>query len=124
MDSTQIELTLDFQDSNSDRQKQETLTQQLFQQMRQMSGVTVERIEDPNPPEGAKGATFLWGLLQAEVSIKNLKNVGKFLGDRLGNKPVKVKAKFPDGREYEVEACSQVELDAAVATIAKLAEIE
>ncbi|NJM58878.1 MAG: hypothetical protein HC857_17765 [Synechococcales cyanobacterium RU_4_20] len=75
-----VELMLSFVDSAIDRQKQETLTQQIFQQMRQMRGVTVERVEDPNPPEGSRGASFLWGLLTAKVSWDSVKNLGNVFG--------------------------------------------
>ena len=124
MDASQIKLVLDFQEADGDRQKQETLTQQLFQQLRQMRGVSVERISDPNPPKGSRGISFLWGLLQADVSLDSIKNLGKFLGDRLGDKPVKVEAKFPDGREYKAEASSREELAAAVEAIEKLAQVK
>jgi len=55
----------------------------------------------------------LVGLLTTKVSIANFKKLGAFLGDRLGNKPIKLKVKAPDGREMELEASSQAEFDYA-----------
>lgn len=120
----QIELTIDFQDSTSIA-KQEKLTQTVWEQIKKMPGVKVDRVVDPNPPEGSKAiGAFLWGLLQAEVSTKSVKTVFGFLGDRLGDKPIKGKAKFSDGREFEFEASSRAELLAAEETIQRLAQIK
>ncbi len=122
-DSSNITLTIAFNDPDTSIDKQEALTQSLWQQMRHMEGVKVDRVVDPNPPEGSKEmVSFLWGLLQADVSVSSLKNLFGFLGDRVGNKPIKIKAKFSDGREYELEASSRAELAAAEETIKRLAE--
>ncbi|KAM3113607.1 hypothetical protein [Phormidesmis sp. 146-33] len=120
----QIELTIDFQDSTK-AEKQEKLTQTLWEQMKKMPGVKVDRVSDPNPPDGSRAiGAFLWGLLQAEVSVESVKTLFGFLGDRLGDKPIKGKAKFPDGREFEFEASSRAELLAAEETIQRLAQIK
>ena len=123
-DATFIELTIDFQNSSTSPEKQEKLTQSLWKQMRDIPKVKVDRVLDPNPPEEAKGAAFLWGLLKAKVSLDSLKNVFGFLGDRLGDKPIRVKVKFTDGREFEVEARSRVELQAAEETIKRLSQLK
>lgn len=118
-----IELTIDFRTSNTSEEQQEKLTQSLWQQMRDMEGVRVARVPDPNPPEGSRTiASFLWGLLKAEISLSCFHNVLAFLGDRLSNRPIKIKAKLPDGREFEIEASSREELLAAEETIARLAQ--
>jgi hypothetical protein len=120
----QIELTIDFQDSTNVA-KQEKLTQTLWGQIKKMQGVKVDRVVDPNPAEGSKAiGAFLWGLLQAEVSVQSVKTLFGFLGDRLGDKPIKGKAKFPDGREFEFEARSRAELLAAEEAIQRLAQIK
>lgn len=117
-----IELTISFADPDLDPERQEQLTQNLWRQLRDLDGVTVERVPDPQPPEGSKAMlSFLWGLLKAEVSVSSLKNLFGFLGDRIGNKPIKIKAKFGDGREFEIEASSREELTAAEETIKRLA---
>jgi hypothetical protein len=118
-----VELTLSFQDSDLSPERQEQLTQNLWRQLRDMDGVMVDRVPDPNPPEGSKAMmSFLWGLLKAEVSVAGLKNLFGFLGDRIGNKPIKINAKFADGREFQIEVSSREELLAAEETIKRLAE--
>lgn len=121
--NSSIELTISFQDPDLSPEEQEQLTQNLWRQLRDMEGVTVERVPDSNPPEGSKAMlSFLWGLLKAEASVASLKNLFGFLGDRIGNKPIKINAKFADGREFQIEASSREELLAAEATIKRLAE--
>ncbi|MBE9033536.1 hypothetical protein IQ266_27800 [filamentous cyanobacterium LEGE 11480] len=117
---TPIELEIDFRDAARSPDVQEKQTQSLYQQMRGISGVEVERVADPNPPEGAKGATFLWGLLKAKVGWDSIKNLTGFLGDRLGNKPIKIKVILGDKPEFEIEASSRAELRAAEEAINRL----
>lgn len=118
-----LELTLSFQDAESP-EKQEKLTQTLWQQMRQIDGVKVDRVSDDNPPEGSKTfGAFLLGLLKATVTLDGLKSLFGFLGDRLGNKPIKIKAKFADGREVELEASSREELALAEETLMRLSQM-
>lgn len=120
--ASKLELMLSFQDAESP-EKQEKLTQTLWQQMRQIDGVKVDRVSDDNPPEGSKAfGSFLLGLLKATVTLEGLKSLFGFLGDRLGNKPIKIKAKFADGREVELEASSREELALAEETLKRLAQ--
>jgi hypothetical protein len=77
--------------------------------------VKADRVLDPHPPAGNKAlGSFLFGLLTLEVSKANFQKLAAFLGQRLGNKPIKFKVKTPDGRELEVEASSKEELDYAI----------
>ncbi len=118
-----VELTVTFRDPEATPEKQEKLTQTLWQQMRSLEGVSVDRVSDPNPPEGTRAmGSFLWGLLQGQVSLSSLKTLFGFLSDRIGNKPIKIKAKFADGREFELEANSREELAAAEETIKRLSQ--
>jgi len=50
------------------------------------------------------------GVLAAEVSAANAKKVLGFLGDRLGNKPISLKAE-KNGKKLEVTANSREELE-------------
>jgi hypothetical protein len=116
-----ISLTIEFTDPNLDDDRQEALTQSLYQDMRELPGVTVDRVEDQTEETGRRGAgAFLWGLLQAKVGLDGVKSLLGFVGDRLGNKPIKIKVKLADGREMEIEASSREELRAAEETIARL----
>ena len=115
--TTNLQVTIDLSDPNLDEQELETETQKLLAQMKNLEQNDelnrVDRVSDPNPPVGGKGAGFLVGLLMAEVSKENLKKLWGFLGDRLGNKPIKLKIKAPDGQELEIEASSQQEFEFA-----------
>lgn len=63
------------------------------------------------------------GVLNAEVSIANLKTFLGFLGDRLGYKPIEITVKKPDGMEFIIKASSRKELEAATQTILELMKI-
>ena len=112
-----VTLTIAFNDPDLDSEELDAQAQNLLDQMRDLDEIeTVDRVLDPNPPEGNKAiGGMLVGLLMAEVSVANFKKLGGFLGDRLGNKPIKLKVKAPDGRELELEASSQQEFDHAYA---------
>lgn len=116
-----IQVLFDFRSSELSEEHQEKFTQVLLHQMRDLDGVKVERVADPDPPKGSRAVgAFLWGLLQAEVTTSSVKNLFAFFGDRLGNKPIKVKVKLIDGREMKIEASSRAELLAAEETIQRL----
>ena len=114
-DEPNVRLTIVFNDPNLDSEELEEQAQNLLAQMKDLDEIeTVDRVHDPNPPEGNKAiGGFVVGLLMTEVSVANFKKLGAFLGDRLGNKPIKLKVKAPDGREMELEASSQAEFDYA-----------
>jgi len=114
-DSSNITLTIAFNDPALNREEREAQAQNLLAQMRDLDEIErVDRVLDPNPPVVNKTAgAILFGLLTAEVSVANFKKLGAFLSDRLGNKPIKLKVKAPDGREMELEASSQQEFDYA-----------
>jgi hypothetical protein len=67
---------------------------------------------------------FCGDLLQAEVGIPGIKTLFGFLGDRLGDKPIVVKAKFADGRVFEMTAHSRAELTAGRETLEAMAKIK
>jgi hypothetical protein len=112
-DAPLVEIIVDFQDPSASDDQQEKVTQNLYQQLRGLDNIEVDRVTDPNPPDGNRGGAFLWGLLQAKASYDSIKTVLGFVGDRLGDKPIKVKVKLANGQEIELEASSRVELDAA-----------
>jgi Effector Associated Constant Component 1 len=112
-DLVRVAVTFNAPDLEPDEQESETLN--LFQALRELEEVeSVDRVLDPNPPEGNKSmGGFIIGLLTAEVSVANFKKLMGFLGDRVGSKPIKLKLKAPDGRELELEASSQAEFEFA-----------
>jgi hypothetical protein len=113
MNHSHVRLTIAFNDPNLDDAEQDAQT--LISQLEDLEDVETARVPDPNPPAGNKAiGAIIFGLLTAEVSPANFKKLAGFLGDRLGNKPIKLKVKAPDGRELEVEASSKEELDYAL----------
>ena len=115
MSASNVKLTIAFNDPDLDMEELDEEVQRLLVQMKELDEVEeVNRVLDPNPPEGNKAiGGFIVGLLLTEVSKENFKKLMGFLGDRLGNKPIKLKVKAPDGRELELEASSQEEFDFA-----------
>ena len=110
-----VTLTIDLNDPDLDAEETDEAIQNLLAQMRELDEIeAVDRVFDPNPPAGNKAiGGFVVGLLMAEMSVANFKKLGAFLGDRIGNKSIKLKVKAPDGREMELEASSQAEFDYA-----------
>ncbi|MBW4466538.1 MAG: hypothetical protein KME07_14030 [Pegethrix bostrychoides GSE-TBD4-15B] len=113
-DPSSVELTVAFNDPNLDLKEREAQTLNLWAELQDRDEVeALGRVPDPNPPAGYKGGSFLMGLLTAEVSLANFRKLLGFLAERLGNKPIKLKVKAPDGRELELEASSQDEFNFA-----------
>lgn len=113
-----LDVTLDLRHSEPDltEEELETLTQRLFQQMRELYELKqVNRVAQPTPPEGSKplDAAFIVGLLTAEVNAENIRAVLSFIWERLSGKPIELKVEA-NGKTLEVKAYSQQELSAAV----------
>ena len=116
-------LELDFQD-DAPEAMQEKLTVSLYQQLQKVPGLKVDRVAEVAPDGSRSSGRFLWGLLQAEVGIPGFKDLFGFLGDRLGDKPIVIKAKFADGRVFEMTAHSRAELAAGRETLEMMAKIK
>ena len=116
-------LELNFQD-DAPEATQEKLTVSLYQQLQKVPGLKVDRVAEVAPDGSRSSGRFLWGLLQAEVGIPGIKDLFGFLGDRLGDKPMVIKAKFADGRVFEMTAHSRAELAAARETLEAMAKIK
>ena len=116
-------LELDFQD-DAPEATQEKLTVSLYQQLQKVPGLKVDRVAEIAPDGSRSSGRFLWGLLQAEVGIPGFKDLFGFLGDRLGDKPIVIKAKFADGRVFEMTAHSRAELAAGRETLEMMAKIK
>jgi hypothetical protein len=120
---TNLSIELNFKDESA-AERQEKLTQSLWQELKSVPGLKVDRVAEV-APDGSRGlGRFLWGLLQADVSVASLKTLFWFLGDRLGDKPIEIKAKFADGRVFQVTASSVAELVAAREAIEAMAKIK
>ena len=110
-----VTLTIAFNDPELDSEELEAQAQNLLAQMRDLDEIeTVDRVLDPNPPEGNKAiGGMLVGLLMAEVSVANFKKLGAFLGDRLGDKVIELEVEA-NGKKLKVKANSREELGAAI----------
>jgi hypothetical protein len=85
MPSSDIKLTIAFTDPDLDLDEREEQKQRFSTELKDLDEVeTVDRIPDPNPPEGNKAiGSFLMGILTTEVTTANAAKLLGFLGDRL-----------------------------------------
>jgi hypothetical protein len=115
-----VTLTIIFNDPDLDSEERENQAQQLMAELKQMDEIeSVNRVEDPNPPEGNKAiGGLLVGLLMAEVNVANAQKLMGYLGDRLGGKPIELEVEA-NGKKLKVSAHSREELDAAIAAAQK-----
>ncbi len=113
--NSNIQITLAFNDPDLDPEERDEQAQQLISELREIDEVeTVDRVLDPNPPEGNKAfGGFLAGLLMAEVNAANAKKLMGFLGDRLGGKPIELEVEA-NGKKLKVKAHSREELESAI----------
>lgn len=117
MTESNVKLTIALKDSDLDEEELDDITQNLLQQMCPLDEVErVDRVLDPNPPEGNKAlGGFLVGMLTAEVNPANIKALMGFLSDRLGGKQIEMEVEA-NGKKLKVKASSQKELSAALET--------
>jgi hypothetical protein len=113
--NSNVKLTIAFNDPDLELEEQDEQAQRLISELKQMDEVeTVDRVLDPNPPEGNKAlGGFLVGLLTAEVNATNAKKLMGFLGDRLGDKPIELSVEA-NGKKLTVKAHSREELQDAI----------
>ena len=114
-DQSSIKLTIAFDDPDLEPEERDEQAQRFLAELKQVDEVeSVERLLDPNPPEGNKSlGGFLVGMLLAKVNPANGKKLLGFLGDRLGGKPIELSVEA-NGRKLTVKAHSREELEAAI----------
>jgi hypothetical protein len=110
-----IKLMINFNDPDLEPEEREQQVQRLMAELKQMDEVeTVDRVLDPNPPEGNKAlGGFLMGLLATEVNVANAQKLMGFLGDRLSGKPIELTVEA-NGKKLIVKAHSREDLEAAI----------
>src|SRR5262245_39247626 len=115
-DESPIKLQIAFNDPELDDEEREGEVQKLLNELKQLDEVEdLERVRDPNPPEGNKAlGGFLVGILMAKVTPANLKKLFGFLQDRLSGKIIELNIEA-NGKKLQVKAHSQAELTAAIA---------
>ncbi|MDH6073453.1 sugar ABC transporter permease [Chrysosporum ovalisporum ANA283AFssAo] len=113
--TSNIQVTISLTELGLDDEDLQAEVQNLLPQLREVDGVEdADLVSVETAPKNTKAlGGFLLGLLNAEVNIANIKTLFTFLGDRLGNKPIKMLLKAPDGRELNIEAGSQKEFEFA-----------
>ncbi len=113
--NSNVQITIAFDDPDLDPEERDEQAQQLISELREIDEVEmVDRVLDPNPPEGNKAfGGFLAGLLMAEVNAANAKKLMGFLGDRLGGKPIELEVEA-NGKKLKVKAHSREELESAI----------
>lgn len=105
--------TIAINDPELDTEEKQEIVQNLLNQLSNLDEVErVERTKDLNPERGSKpGIAFLPGWLTAEVNVKNIRAFLGFLGDRLGNKPIKISVEVNNSnKKVELEVSSRQEL--------------
>ena len=114
-ETSNVKLTIAFNDPDLDSEELEEQAQNLLTQMKDLDKIeTVDRVLDPNPPVGNKAVgAILVGLLTAQVNKENAQKVMGFLGDRLGNKVIELEVEA-NGKRLKVKASSREELEAAI----------
>lgn len=114
-DNSSIKVTIAFSDPDLDTEERDEEAQKLVSQLRELDEVEeVDRVLDPNPPEGNKAlGGFLVGMLTAEVNLANVQKLMGFLGDRLGGKLIELSVEA-NGKKLTVKAHSREELEAAI----------
>ena len=120
-DTSNVKLTIAFNDPDLDAEEREEQAQRFMAELQQIDEVEVDRVLDPNPPEGNKvvGA-ILVGLLTVQVNKENAQKVMAFLGDRLGGKLIELEVEA-NGKKLKVSAHSREELEAAIVAAQKFA---
>ncbi len=113
--SNPIALTITFIDPDLTSEELDDEVVQLLGELSDRSDIeSVDRVRDPNPPDGNKSVGgFLTGLLKAEVNPANALKVLGYLGDRLGNKPISFEVEG-NGKKLKVSASSREELEFAI----------
>lgn len=101
-----VKLTIDWRDADSEmpEAQQEAFTQRVWQDLRSSSAVeTVDRVPDPDVPEGGMGAHWLWNVLTAEIPGPALRAAGEEALYQLGGRPIEFTLEV-DGKSQKVGA--------------------
>ncbi len=111
-----VKFTITLSDPDLDEEELDEATRNLLQEMNKLDEVEqASLVKVEQAPVGSKSvAGFVLGMLQAEVSLTNIKMLLGFLGDRLGGKPIEMEVEAPNGRKLKVKASSREELLAAI----------
>ena len=114
--TSNIEVTISLSEADLDDEKLQVEAENLLPQIREVDGVEEANLVTlEEAPTGSKAIEgFSVGQLIALVNPKNVGSLFKFLGDRLGNKTIKVIIKkSPLNEEITVEATNSQDFELA-----------
>lgn len=125
--STVCPVLIDFSEAglDLDRESLEEFVLNVADEMRSGDLVTEARLaRESDIPEAAKPgiAAFLMGILTAEINRENVRKVLDFLGNQFYGKTLTVSGEM-DGMTYSIEYRNQDDVDLAVGTIERLANL-
>ena len=113
MESSPLTITINWRsdDGDADPERQERQTKMLYRELQQMDEVeAVNRVSDPNVPDGGMGAAWLWNVLQAEVSAENIGVLYQLVRDRIPGPPIDFELSNGD-RKVVVKGVRPEEMD-------------
>jgi hypothetical protein len=115
VNKSNVRLTFNFNDPHLEPQEKDEQVQWFMAELKEMDEIeNVAPVSDPYPPEGNKALSgFLLGMLTAELNIENTKKIFRFVGDRLGGKPIQLEVEA-NGKKLKVSAHSREELELAI----------
>jgi hypothetical protein len=121
-----VDVTIDLTEAGLDLNPEdlEELTQNLADEMKELTE-DIRMVRESEIPEGGKPALAGWiaGVLQAEISGKNIKAALDFLGNRFYGKTFKLEYEG-NGNKCSIEYNNQEQLDAAISAIEKLSKLK
>jgi hypothetical protein len=119
-----ITITLDWRAASAalPPEIQEQQTQNLYRALRQLPEVNrVDRVPDPDVPEGGMGAQWLTDLLMTEVLPGSIGGIVRAIQQRLPGTPMDFELEV-DGKRMKVNGVRPHDLDATVDKLVQAAE--
>lgn len=112
-EQSNVRIAIAIQDSDLDSEELQEATLNLREQIEESEIVeTADLVAAEQAPEGSKAfGSFVLGLLTTEVNPANLLKFMVFLKDRLGDKPIELAIKTPDGRDLNLKVSSREEFE-------------
>jgi hypothetical protein len=115
VNASTVKVTIAFTDPDLDAEEQDEEAQRLFNQLRELDEVeTVDRVLDPNPPEGNKAfGGFLPGRVATEVKPDQVKPLFGFFRGRPMRSSFEMKMEA-NGKKLEIKVNNQEDLQTAM----------
>ena len=124
-----LQVTIDFRDANLPEEQLDRLTANVLKDLKALDEVEkVERVPDPQVPDGGMGGGTLMGLLTAEVSLQNIRALAGYLTGKFTSKPIDLEIEVSDqnaqstqSRKIKLTGVRPEDLDRVVAAAERLA---